>query len=121
MHTDKMSGSMDIQPKGGIIMKNALKKERTGRTTHNSDSCTRTKVPSEEELAILNDMREIKARVKELKKRQSEISLRKGEYLEEKSRLEKEMKELKTEWNVLDEKGKRAAHDRMISLGYDKR
>ena len=101
-------------------MKDDGTEERSGYATHNSDSCTRAKVPSEEEVAILNDMREIKVRVKELKKRQSEISLHKGEYLEEKSRLEKEMTELKTEWSELEEKKKRASHDRMISLGYDK-
>jgi hypothetical protein len=58
--------------------------------------------------------------LKELKKRQSEISLNKGEYLEEKSRLKMEMTELKEEWCKLDEKRKKAAHDRMILLGYDK-
>ncbi len=102
-------------------MKNEGTEERAGCATYNNDSCTRAKVPSDEEVVILNDMREIKARVKELKKRQSEISPNKGEYLEEKSRLEKEMTELKTEWSELEEKRKRASHDRMISLGYDKK
>jgi regulator of replication initiation timing len=97
-------------------MRNERTKERTGCATHNSDCWTR----ADEEVAVLNDMREIKARVKELKKRQSEISLNKGEYLEEKSRLKMEMTELKEEWCKLDEKRKKAAHDRMILLGYDK-
>jgi regulator of replication initiation timing len=95
-------------------MRNERTKERTGCATHNSDCWTRADVPSDEEVAVLNDMREIKARVKELKKRQSEISLNKGEYLEEKSRLKMEMTELKEEWCKLDEKRKKAAHDRMI-------
>ncbi len=88
--------------------------------TSNSDCCVRPKVPTDEEVAILTNMREIKTRVKELKKMQSEISFHKGEYLGEKSSLEKELAELKAEWNRLEEKKKRAAHDRMISLGYDK-
>jgi len=101
-------------------MKTERTEERIGCATNNSDCCTRADVPSDEEVAVLNNMREIKARVKELKKRQSEISPHKSEYLEEKSRLEKEMTELKTEWSELEEKRKRATHDRMILLGHDK-
>jgi predicted nuclease with TOPRIM domain len=101
-------------------MKRERTEEKIGCATSNSDCCKRVEVPSDEEVAALSDMREIKARVKELKKRQSEISLHKGEYLGEKSRLEKEMIELKTEWSELEEKRKRAAHDRMVMLGHDK-
>jgi predicted nuclease with TOPRIM domain len=94
--------------------------EQTGCATNNSNCCKRAEVPSDEEVAALMGMREIKARVKELKKRMSEISLYNGEYLMEKSRLEKEMTELKSEWNELEEKRRRAAHDRMIMLGHEK-
>ena len=94
--------------------------EKIGCAAGNSDQCKRHEVPSDEEVAVLNQMREIKTRAKELKKRQSEIFLHKDEYLGEKSSLEKKLAELKTEWDRLEEKRKRAAHDRMISLGYDK-
>jgi len=101
-------------------MKTEPIEEQIGCATNNSNCCKRAEVPSDKEVAALSDMREIKARVKELKKRLSAISLHKGEYLEEKSRLEKEMTELKAEWSELEEKRKKAAHDRMILLGYGK-
>ena len=101
-------------------MKTERTEEKIGCATSNSDCCKRAEVPSDEEVAALSDMREIKARVKELKKRQSEISQHQDEHLEERSRLEKEMTELKIEWSRLEEKRKRAAHERMILLGYDK-
>jgi predicted nuclease with TOPRIM domain len=94
--------------------------KQTRCATNNSNCCKRAEVPSDEEVAALSDMREIKVRAKELKKRLSEISLYHGEYLMEKSKLEKEMRELKSEWNELEEKRKRAAHDRMIMLGHEK-
>jgi hypothetical protein len=109
-----------ILPRGGIIMKTEHKGEQIGCATGDSICCKRAEVPSDEEVAALRDMRDVKARVKELKKRQSEISLHQGEYLEEKSRLEKEMTELKIEWSRLEEKRKKAAHERMILLGHDK-
>ncbi len=101
-------------------METGRTKEMIGCATNNSDCCKRVDVPSDEEVAALSDMREVKARVREIKKRLSEISLHKGEYLEEKSRLEKETTGLKAEWDRLEEKRKRAAYDRMILLGYDK-
>ena len=97
-----------------------MRKKKIGCAASNSNCCKKTEVPSDEEVAVLAEMREIKMRVKELKKRLSEISLTKGEHLGKKSRLENEIAELKAEWNVLDEKKKRAAHDRMILLGYNK-
>ncbi len=101
-------------------MKTERTEEKIGCATNNSDCCKKAEVPSDDEVAALSDMREIKARVKELKKRQSETSLHKGEYLGEKSRLEKEMTDFKAEWSKLEEKRKRAAHDRMIMLGHEK-
>ncbi|MBN1830801.1 MAG: hypothetical protein JW896_01690 [Deltaproteobacteria bacterium] len=90
-----------ILPTGGIIRNNEHIEERTVCAIHNNEYIRGTKLPSDEELVVLNDMREIKARVKKRKKRQSEIFLDKGEYLEEKSRLEKEMTELKTDPKTL--------------------
>ena len=101
-------------------MKTESTEEQIECATNNSDCCKKAEVPSDEEVAILSDMREIKARVKEIKKRLPEISLHNGEYLEEKSRLEKEMTELKEEWCELEERRKRAAHDRMILLGHER-
>jgi predicted nuclease with TOPRIM domain len=101
-------------------MKTEHTEEQIGCATNNSNCCKRTEVPSDEEVAALSDMREIKIRVKELKKRLSEISSLKGEYLEEKSRLEKELTALKSDWNELEQKREKAAHNRMIMLGYDK-
>lgn len=101
-----------------------MKKEPTevqiGCTTNNSNCCKKAEVPSDGEVAALNHMREIKTRVKELKKRLSEIYLRNGEFLMERSRLEKEMEALKSEWNELELKKEKAAHDRMIMLGHGK-
>ena len=76
-------------------MKTEHTEEQIGCATNNSNCCKRAEVPSDEELAALSDMREIKTRVKELKKRLSEISRHNDEHLIEKSRLEKEMKEAK--------------------------
>ena len=101
-------------------MKTEHTEKQIGCATNNSNCCKRAEVPSDEELAALSDMREIKARVKDLKKRLSEISRHNSEYLIEKSRLEKEMRELKSEWNELEQKKEKAAHDRMIMLGHEK-
>ena len=101
-------------------MKPEHTEEQIGCATNNGNCCKRAEVPSDEKVATLSDMREIKARVKELKKRLSDISLHNGEYLVEKSRLEKEMTELKSEWNELEQKREKAAHDRMIMLGHEK-
>ena len=102
-------------------MKTERTEERIGCATNNSNCCKKAEVPSDEELAALNHIREIKTRVKELKKRLSEIYLQNGEFLMERSRLEKEMKALKSEWNELELKKEKAAHDRMIMLGYEKK
>ena len=101
-------------------MKTKHTEERIGYTANNSDCCKRAEVPSDEELVALSDMREIKTRVKELKRRLSEISLHKDEYLEEKLRLEKEISALKSEWDELERKREKAAHNRMIMLGHER-
>ena len=100
-------------------MKTEPKEEQIGCTINNN-CCKRAEVPSDEEVEALHAMREIKTRVKEIKKRRAEILLHEDEYLEEKSMLEKEMTELKEDWHQLEEKRKRAAHDRMVLLGHDK-
>jgi len=100
-------------------MKTKHTEERIGCATNN-DCCKEAEVPSDEEVAALNNMREIKTRVKELKKRLFEISLHKDEYLEEKLRLEKEISALKSEWNELEQKREKAAYDRMIMLGHER-
>jgi hypothetical protein len=95
-----------------MIMKIVQIEEQIGCATNRTWS-KKAKVPSDEEVAALDDMREIKVRVRELKKRLSD------DYCAEKSRLEREMAALKVEWDELDKERKKAARDRMILLGHE--
>jgi hypothetical protein len=77
-------------------------------------------VPTEEEREALTAMKAIKARVRDLKKRLAGLadSKRDGaskEILD----LEEELASLKTQWNQWEEKRRRAANERMISLGHE--
>ena len=84
-----------------------------------SSTCSQVQVPSQEEVAALNEMRSIKNRVRDLKKRLSEISNSEETGDNRKvNELEKEMKLLKEEWNIWDKRREEAARERMILLGH---
>jgi hypothetical protein len=82
--------------------------------------CGNIQVPTEDEVAALNAMRNIKDRVREIKKKISEISSsKKLEDVKRVSGWEKEMAQLKEEWDVWERKRKEAARVRMVLLGHE--
>jgi len=84
-------------------------------------SCGNIQVPTEDEVAALNAMRDIKVRVREIKKRLSEISgSKKTEDSHVRSALEKEMAQLRESWHEWEKKRKAAANLRMVLLGHEK-
>ena len=81
--------------------------------------CQQVEVPSEEEVAALNEMRSIRNDARDLKKRLSEISRPAKEAdAEEVNKLEAELKRLKEEWERWEQKREDAARKRMILLGH---
>lgn len=82
--------------------------------------CGGTEVPTQEEIAVLKTMKDIKERVRILKTRLSELdSRRKNGDLEAISKLQGEMERLKTQWEQWDEKRRETARSRMIMLGHE--
>ncbi|MBU2499264.1 MAG: hypothetical protein KKE57_10205 [Proteobacteria bacterium] len=83
-------------------------------------TCGNLEVPTDEEVAALSALREIKNRVRELKKRRSELSSHKGAgKAEDLSAMEREMAELKMRWEKWEKRRKQAARERMILLGHE--
>ena len=81
--------------------------------------CQQVEVPSEEEVAALNEMRSIRNYARDLKKRLSEISCSANEAdAEQVNRLEAELKQLKEEWARWEQKRENAVRKRMIILGH---
>ena len=81
--------------------------------------CQQVEVPSEEEVAALNEMRSIRNYARDLKKRLSEISPSANQAdAGEVNRLEAELKQLKEEWQRWKQKKEDAAKKRMILLGH---
>jgi len=76
-------------------------------------SCAKVEVPSQEELSALQAMRRIKERVRTLR---GKIAATPGERVA----LEEEIKKLRSEWDILEEVRKQAAHERMVLLGHEK-
>lgn len=84
-------------------------------------SCKKIDVPTEEEVAALNQLRSIKNRLRELKKKISDLSagLVEGGTREDLMLAEKQMADLKEEWLVWEDKRQQAARERMIILGHE--
>lgn len=83
-------------------------------------ACGKVEVPTAEELAALDAMRNIKKRARELKSRLSEIvSGAAGEKRGEAEALAEELERLKREWESWEQKRERAAHERMVLLGHE--
>ena len=77
-------------------------------------------VPTNKEIKALNEMRNIKSKVKAIK----ENIKRLNESRDEKARnealaLEKDLERLKTEWTKWQQKHKEAVRERMIILGHE--
>ena len=84
--------------------------------------CTgRIEVPTEKEREALAAMKSIKDHVREAKERLRCLrDSYSDESVEEIERLEDELAQLKTHWNMWEEKRKEAAQERMILLGHEK-
>ena len=83
--------------------------------------CGGVEVPTEEEVAALKALRQIKDRVRELKERRLELSSQEGsEGMTNAIAVEREMAELKVKWEEWEEKRQAAARRRMILLGHEK-
>jgi hypothetical protein len=82
-------------------------------------ACGGIKVPTTEELAALNAMRNIKKQVRILKGRLSEIASggAPGKPGEEDA-LHEELERLRGQWESWERKRRKAAHDRMVLLGH---
>jgi hypothetical protein len=78
--------------------------------------CKRVQVPTEEEVAALNAMRDIKKEARSLKERMQSLQVDSRERLELQERIDR----LKTEWSGWEEKRKAEAKRRMILLGHEK-
>jgi hypothetical protein len=84
-------------------------------------SCAKVEVPSQEELSALQAMRRVKERVRTLRGRLSAVSSGKiAATPSERVALEEEIKKLRSEWDILEEVRKQAAHERMVLLGHEK-
>jgi hypothetical protein len=84
-------------------------------------TCGKVEVPTAEELAALDAMRNIKKQARELKGKLSEIAS--GGVAEkpgEAGALEEELERLKRQWESWEQKREKAAHDRMVLLGHEK-
>ncbi len=80
-----------------------------------SQCCREIQVPTQEEVAALDAMREIKKRARLLKDRMQGLELASGE----KIALKEEIDRLKADWNRWEEKRKAEAKRRMILLGHE--
>jgi hypothetical protein len=83
-------------------------------------ACGRIEVPTADEVAALDAMRNIKRQVRELKGRLSEIASgavagKPGEA----AALEEELERLKGQWESWEQKRQKAAHERMVLLGHE--
>jgi hypothetical protein len=95
--------------------------KKTGSKTpdEHPQCCGQMQIPSEEEMAALNVMREIKREVRSLKQHMRAIQEDAGN-LRDTGELQKRIELLRTEWNRWEEKRKAAAKTRMILLGHEK-
>ena len=83
-------------------------------------ACGKIEVPTADELAALDAMRNIKKRVRALKGRLSEIaSGTAAEKPGEAAALEEELERLKGQWESWEQKRQKAAHERMVLLGHE--
>lgn len=90
----------------------------------NADTCSHhckgLEIPTDDEVAVLNEMRALKDRVKSIKREILEINSSgdgsKKEFLEG---LKSDLVRFKSEWNDLDSKRQEAARQRMILLGHE--
>lgn len=83
-------------------------------------SCRSIKVPTDDEIEALDNLREIKNRVREIKRRISALSH--SQEQEERvslGDLEAKMARLRRQWHDWDEKRKAATRERMILLGHE--
>lgn len=83
-------------------------------------TCRQIKVPTDDEIAALNALRDIKNRVREVKKRMGEISH--SQKREDRALLHEltgEMNRLKMRWKEWDRKRQAATRERMIQLGHE--
>jgi uncharacterized protein YPO0396 len=80
----------------------------------------RIQIPTDEEQAILKEMRAVKARVRDLKERISGLEVRKDEHRQaEKAALGEELDAMRAEWKRLDSLREAAAKRRMVALGHE--
>ncbi|MFH1490255.1 MAG: hypothetical protein ABII06_15225 [Pseudomonadota bacterium] len=91
----------------------------------NADTCSHhckgLEVPTDDEVAVLNEMRALKDQVKSIKRKISGISPSgDGSKKEDLAGLESDLARLKIEWKDLDAKRQEAARQRMIILGHEK-
>jgi len=84
-------------------------------------SCRKIDIPTEEEVAALNQLRSIKDRLRKLRKQISDLSagLVEGATRDDLMLLEDQVAELKEEWLVWEDKRQQAARERMIILGHE--
>jgi len=77
-------------------------------------------VPTEEEREALRAMKSIKERVRAVKKRLRFLSASdSNESAEEGIELEEELAKLKVDWDIWEEERRKAAKERMITLGHE--
>jgi len=81
--------------------------------------CEQIEIPTKDELAALNAMRDIKEQVRKLKKQRSYVLLsRENEDSEEAEFLERKIVQLKADWKRWEERHQTAVRERMILLGH---
>ena len=77
-------------------------------------------VPTDKEIEALNEMRNIKSRVKAIRENIKRLDDSKDEKAQNKVlALEKDLERLKTEWTKWQQKHKEAVRERMIILGHE--
>ena len=85
-----------------------------------SHHCGGLEVPTDDEVAVLNEMRELKNQVKSIKGKISEISSSDDDSKKEDlAGLEGNLASLKKKWDDLDARRQEAARQRMIILGHE--
>jgi hypothetical protein len=106
-----------------LLEENIMAENDDLKTAPSPDTCPgKIEVPTEEERVILAQMKSIKEQVRELKKRLNTLTPSGGdEDADETPALKKELARLKVEWEEWDRKRRRAAKERMILLGHEKR
>ncbi len=92
------------------------------KLTPSEKICKGIDVPNDNEVEALSAMKALKLRVREIKKKISDISLtnKKGKN-ESLLALEKDLVRLKEEWDRWDKKRSKAARERMVLLGHEKK